>query len=189
MYNLKYLTQASVFALCFGLMASTATAQTVTPMTVDGVDKYESVRPEADFIKRVEMVPMRDGVKLYTVIVMKKGTKNAPILLSRTPYDAAGSVSRTHSQKLTEILPVMDAEFVEDNYIRVYQDIRGLHHSEGDFVMNRPIRGPLNSTLVDEATDAYDTIDWLVKHTSESNGKVATIGSSYLGFTTLMSGA
>ena len=187
MYNLKYLTQASVFALCFGLMASTATAQTVTPMTVDGVDKYESVRPEADFIKRVEMVPMRDGVKLYTVIVMKKGTKNAPILLSRTPYDAAGSVSRTHSQKLTEILPVMDAEFVEDNYIRVYQDIRGLHHSEGDFVMNRPIRGPLNSTLVDEATDAYDTIDWLVKHTSESNGKVATIGSSYLGFTTLMS--
>ena len=178
MYNLKKLTQASVIALCLGMTASAIQAQTVTPMTVDGVDKYDSVRPEADFVKRVEMVPMRDGVKLYTVIVMKKGAKNAPILLSRTPYDAAGSVSRTHSQKLTEILPVMDAEFVEDNYIRVYQDIRGLHHSEGDFVMNRPIRGPLNSTAADEATDAYDMIDWLVNHTPESNGKVATIGSS-----------
>ncbi|MEI6440430.1 MAG: CocE/NonD family hydrolase [Alphaproteobacteria bacterium] len=167
--------------------SATAAEQTgVTPMTPDVVAKYETVRPEADFIKRVAMVPMRDGVKLYTVVVMKKGTAKAPILLSRTPYDAKGSVNRTPSQSITEILPIMDAEFVHDNYIRVYQDIRGLHNSEGDFVMTRPIVGPLNTTGIDEATDAYDTIDWLVKNTPESNGKVGVVGSSYLGFTSLM---
>ncbi len=155
-------------------------------MTPDVVASYEETRPQADFVKRVVMVPMRDGVKLYTVIVMKKGAGNAPILLSRTPYDAKDTTSRTKSQLITEILPAMDAEFVEDNYIRVYQDIRGLHNSEGQFVMTRPIRGPLNSTDVDESTDAYDTIDWLVKNVPESNGKVGVVGSSYLGFTTLM---
>jgi len=163
-----------------------ALAAAVTPMTPDVVAKYEQVRPEADFIKREVMIPMRDGVKLYTVIVMKKGTTGGPILMSRTPYDAKGSVHRTPSQSITEILPIMDTEFVEDNYIRVYQDIRGLHNSEGDFVMTRPIVGPLNSTGIDESTDAWDTIDWLVKNTPEFNGKVGVVGSSYLGFTTLM---
>ncbi|MDB5671943.1 MAG: hypothetical protein JWO25_2902 [Alphaproteobacteria bacterium] len=158
----------------------------VTPMTPDVVASYEKVRPEADFVRRVEMVPMRDGVKLYTVIVFKKGARNAPILLSRTPYDAKGSASRTDSQKGTEILAAMDAEYFEDGYIRVYQDIRGLHNSEGQFVMTRPLVGPLNSTRVDESTDAWDTIDWLVKHVPETSGKVGVIGSSYLGFTTLM---
>ncbi len=181
----------TVAALAPLLMAASAgaapqAAAPVTPMTPDTLPSYERIRPEADYIKRVEMVPMRDGVKLYTVIVMKKGTKNGPILLSRTPYDAKGSAARTASQSITEILPVSDAEFVEDNYIRVYQDIRGLHNSEGDFVMNRPIKGPLNTTNVDESTDAYDTIDWLVKNVSESNGKVGIVGSSYLGFTSLM---
>ena len=165
--------------------ASHATAQ-VTPMTPDVVASYDAIRPAADYTKRVVMIPMRDGVKLYTVIFMKKGTRNGPILLSRTPYDAKESTERTKSQSLTEVLPAMDAEFVNDNYIRVYQDIRGLHHSEGVFVMTRPIIGPLNRTKVDESTDAYDTIDWLVKNIPESNGKVGINGSSYLGFTTLM---
>ncbi len=180
---------------CLSLLLAAAATQAaptdqaapkVTPMTSDSVATYDSTRAEADYIKRVEMVPMRDGVKLYTVIVMKKGTAGGPILLSRTPYDAKGSASRAHSQLTTEILPVMDKEFVEDNYIRVYQDIRGEHHSEGDFILTRPIVGPLNSTGIDESTDAYDTIDWLVKNVHESNGKVGVIGSSYLGFTTLM---
>ena len=166
--------------------AAAATPQAITPMTVDTITGYQKTRPEADFVKRVVMVPMRDGVKLYTVIVMKKGVKGGPILLSRTPYDAKSSTARVASQSITEILPIMDAEFVEDNYIRVYQDIRGLHNSEGDYVTNRPIRGPLNATNVDEATDAYDTIDWLVKNVPESNGKVGIVGSSYLGFTSLM---
>jgi predicted acyl esterase len=80
----------------------------------------------------------------------------------------------------------MDAEFVDDNYIRVYQDVRGRNRSEGDFVMNRPIRGPLNKTDVDESTDAYDSIDWLVKNVPESNGRVGITGSSYVGFTALV---
>jgi predicted acyl esterase len=158
----------------------------VTPMTPDVVANYDQVRPEADFIKRVVMIPMRDGVKLYTVIVMKKGTADGPILLSRTPYDAKSSTARTKSQSITDILPAMDAEFVEDNYIRVYQDIRGMHNSEGSFVMTRPIVGPLNDTGIDESTDAYDTIDWLVKNVPEGNRRVGVVGSSYLGFTTLM---
>jgi putative CocE/NonD family hydrolase len=129
---------------------------------------------------------MRDGTRLFTVIVMRKGTRNGPILLSRTPYDAGKSTWRNPSQKIEEILPVMDAEFVDDGYIRVYQDVRGLGKSEGDYVMNRPLRGPLNHTQVDHSTDAYDTIDWLVKNVPESNGRVGITGSSYLGFTTLM---
>jgi putative CocE/NonD family hydrolase len=158
----------------------------VTPMTPDVVANYDAIREEADFVKRAVMIPMRDGVKLYTVIVMKKGTSNAPILLSRTPYDAKASTARTKSQLITEILPAMDAPFVESGYIRVYQDIRGMHMSEGSFVMTRPIVGPLNNTGIDESTDAYDTIDWLVRNVPESNRKVGVIGSSYLGFTTLM---
>ncbi len=157
----------------------------VTPMTPDVVASYDPIRPQADYIKRVAMVPMRDGTKLYTVIVMRKGAANAPILLSRTPYDAKGSADRTPSQRVHDILPVMDWDFVDDDYIRVYQDIRGLHHSEGAFVMNRPIVGPLNTSGIDESTDAYDTIDWLVKNVPETNGNVGIIGSSYLGFTTL----
>jgi len=165
--------------------AAATPSATVTPMTPDVVASYDKVRPAADFIKRVEMVPMRDGVKLYTVILMRKGTANAPILLSRTPYDAKSSTDRVGSQMLTEVLPAMDAQFVDDHYIRVYQDIRGQHNSEGDFVLARPIVGPLNSTGIDESTDAYDTIDWLVKNVHESNGNVGVVGSSYLGFTAL----
>ena len=158
----------------------------VTPMTPDVADKYEQTLPTADFIRREAMVPMRDGIKLYTTIVMKKGTANGPMLLSRSPYDAHESTHRVASQRIVDIVEAMDAEFVEDGYIRVYQDIRGLHRSEGAYIMNRPLAGPLNDTNIDESTDAYDTIDWLVKNTPESNGKVGIIGSSYLGFTTLM---
>ena len=159
----------------------------VTAMTPDVVKEYNWVRPDADYEHRVVMIPMRDGVKLYTVIVFKKGAKDAPILLSRTPYDAKASTERVKGTTASEALDAMYGEFVDDNYIIVTQDIRGLHHSEGDFVMTRPLAGPLNKTGIDESTDAYDTIDWLVKHVKESNGKVGTIGSSYLGFTTLMS--
>jgi len=177
--------------VALGLVVSTSAAMAdqssrVTPMTPDVIDKYEQTLPSADFVRRDAMVPMRDGTKLYTVVVMKKGTSNGPILLSRTPYDAHHSTHRVLSQRIVDILEVMDAEFAEDGYIRVYQDLRGLHRSEGTYVLNRPLAGPLNDTGIDESTDAYDTIDWLVKNVPESNGKVGIIGSSYLGFTTLM---
>ena len=76
---------------------------------------------------------------------------------------------------------------VEDGgYIRVIQDVRGKYGSEGDYVMNRPLHGPLNPTAVDHATDTYDTIDWLVKNIPETNGKVGILGISYDGFLPLM---
>jgi putative CocE/NonD family hydrolase len=75
---------------------------------------------------------------------------------------------------------------VTAGYIIVYQDVRGKYGSEGDYVMNRPLAGPLNSTGVDHATDTYDTVEWLIKHVSESNGRVGTIGGSYEGFTAAM---
>jgi uncharacterized protein len=164
---------------------SPAFAQTA-PMTPDTVPVYNSVRDQADYIRREVMIPMRDGVKLFTVIVMRKGTQHGPILLSRTPYDAFQTTWRNRSQKIEEVLPIADAEFVDDGYIRVYQDVRGLGKSQGDYVMTRPLSGPLNHTKIDHATDAYDTIDWLVKNVPESNGKVGITGSSYLGFTSLM---
>ncbi|MES2120376.1 MAG: CocE/NonD family hydrolase [Pseudomonadota bacterium] len=178
---------ASLLPLVAIAAAPVQPGQRVTPMTPDVIDKYDAVLPEADYIKRTAMVPMRDGTKLYTVIVMKKGTRNGPIILSRTPYDAKGSMNRETSQSVVDTIPIMYKEFVEDGYIIVQQDIRGLHNSEGEFVMNRPIVGPLNNTGIDESTDAYDAIDWLVKNVPESNGKVGTLGSSYLGFLTLAS--
>ena len=177
------------FTIAALLLAGAAFAQTAPqtpPMQPDMIARYEAVQPQADYSRREVMIPMRDGVKLFTVIVMRKGTTGGPMLLTRTPYDADKGTMRNRSQKIEEILPIMDAEFVNDGYIRVYQDVRGIHKSEGLYVMNRPLRGPLNATAVDHATDAYDTIDWLVKNVPESNGKVGITGSSYPGFTALM---
>ena len=122
------------------LLATAATAQTPT-MQPDIAAPFNAVTPAADYIRREVMIPMRDGVKLFTVIVMRKGTTGGPMLLTRTPYDAGKTSFRNRSQKIEEILPVMDAEFVNDGYIRVYQDVRGIHKSEGDYVMNRHCAG------------------------------------------------
>src|SRR2546425_2938028 len=142
-----------------------------------------------DYVKRDVMVPMRDGVKLHTVILLPKGAKDAPILLTRTPYNATELTSRAHSAHLGPSLYGYDNAtevIVEGGYIRVVQDIRGKYGSEGDYVMNRPLHGPQNPTPVDHATDTYDTIDWLVKNIPETNGKVGILGISYEGFLPLM---
>jgi putative CocE/NonD family hydrolase len=142
-----------------------------------------------DFTRRDVMIAMRDGVKLHTVILVPKGARNAPLLLTRTPYNASELTSHTPSTHLEAVLKGYDNAadvIVQGGYIRVVQDVRGKYGSEGDYVMNRPLRGPLNPTAVDHATDSYDTIDWLVKNLPESNGKVGIIGISYDGFTPLM---
>src|SRR6201987_1228423 len=140
------------------------------------------------YVRRTEMIPMRDGVKLYTVIVIPRGAKRAPILLSRTPYDAAEK-TKTPSAHLARVLgdsEVVDDLVLNEGYIRVIQDVRGKHHSEGDYLMNPPPHGTeFNPANVDDSTDAYDTIDWLVKNVPESNGKVGILGISYDGFTSL----
>src|SRR3978361_90702 len=135
------------------------------------------------------MIPMRDGVKLHTVILVPNGAKNAPILFTRTPYDATALTSHSQSSHLGPILQGYDNAvdvIVDGGYIRVIQDIRGKYGSEGDYVMNRAIHGPQNPTPVDEATATYDTIDWLVKNGPETNGKVGILGISYDGFLPLM---
>jgi uncharacterized protein len=172
-------------ALALSLITSHALAQT-PPMAPDIGTKFAAPTDDADYVKRAVMVPMRDGVKLYTVIVVPKGAKGAPMLLTRTPYNAAGRAQRARSPRMLATLPQGDETFVQAGYIRVFQDVRGKHGSEGDYVMTRPLRGPLNETKTDHATDAWDTIDWLVKNVPESNGKVGMLGSSYEGFTVLM---
>jgi uncharacterized protein len=142
-----------------------------------------------DHARREVMISMRDGVKLHTVILVPKGAKNAGILLTRTPYNATTLTTNTPSLHLGTSLWGYDnatETIVAGGYIRVVQDIRGKYGSEGDYVMNRPIHGPLNPTPVDESTDTYDTIDWLVKNVPESNGKVGVLGISYDGFLSLM---
>jgi hypothetical protein len=193
-------------------MDSNMIPQTFTPPQAATAD---APKVAFDYEKRVVMVPMRDGTKLYTVIVVPKGAKNAPILLTRTCYDAA---SRAHAARdpkaallaassghtaaapvpaargtkkpdaphMIDELNLSDEVYVRDGYIRVYQDVRGKYGSEGVYLMTPPPIGPWNPTGADDTTDAYDTIDWLVKNTPESNGRVGMIGSSYEGFTVVM---
>jgi len=171
------------------VMAQTAASAASAGLPSETPATFTPVTTSFDYVKRDVMIPMRDGVKLHTVIVLPKGVKGAPILLTRTPYNASAQVSHAESAHLGPILNGYDNAtevIVEGGYIRVVQDIRGKYGSEGDYVMTRPLRGPLNPTLVDHATDTYDTIDWLVKNVPESNGKVGVLGISYDGFTTLM---
>jgi putative CocE/NonD family hydrolase len=171
-------------AITLGLPALVL-AQT-PPETPDIPPKFQAATGAHDYERREVMIPARDGVKLHTVIVVSKGARHAPILLTRTPYNASKRLERNQSPHLLATVPQGDEVFVADGYIRVFQDVRGKYGSEGDYVMTRPLRGPLNSTLVDHATDAWDTIDWLVKNVPESNGRVGMIGSSYEGFTVAM---
>ncbi len=167
-------------------LAAAANGLPIPPMQPDIPPKFVVPNAAFDYVKREVMIPMRDGVKLFTVIVLPKDAKNAPIILTRTPYNAARRAERTVSPHMVDALPMGDEVFVREGYIRVFQDIRGKYGSEGEYVMTRPLRGPLNDTPVDHSTDAYDTIDWLVKNVPESNGRVGMIGSSYEGFTVLM---
>jgi hypothetical protein len=125
-------------------------------------------------------------VKLYTVILIPRAKERMPILLTRTPYDASKRSSRSQSPHLEAVLPVGDDVIAGAGYIRVFQDVRGKHRSEGDYVMNRPLCGRLNPTSVDHSTDTYDTIEWLVNNVPGNNGRVGMIGTSYDGFLVLM---
>nr|WP_321983224.1 CocE/NonD family hydrolase [uncultured Lichenicoccus sp.] len=139
-----------------------------------------------DYVRRIVMVPMRDGVKLYTVIVIPKTAHGAAIILTRTPYNAHRAAADSDSPLMTEVLRRGDEELTDAGFIRVYQDVRGKYRSEGGYEMTRPPRGPLNSTATDDTTDAWDTIDWLVRNVPQSNGRVGMIGSSYEGWTVVM---
>src|SRR6266478_4966035 len=178
------------------LFAQPCSAQTAAPppaaqatLPSETPAKFEPLTASFDHIRRDVMIPMRDGVKLHTVILVPKGAKGAPILLTRTPYNATDLTSHATSSHFGPILSGYDNAtdvIVEGGYIRVVQDVRGKYDSEGDYMMNRPLHGPLNPTPVDHSTDTYDTIDWLVKNVPESNGRVGILGISYDGFLPLM---
>jgi putative CocE/NonD family hydrolase len=185
---------ASVFGIALFVGPTMAQTKPKPPATYPALpseipDKFTPTNDGFDYVKRDVMIPMRDGVKLHTVILIPKGARRAPILLTRTPYDANRLTSHAESAHLGPVLNGYDNAvdvIIEGGYLRVVQDVRGKHGSEGDYVVNRPLRGPLNRTPVDHATDTWDTIDWLVKNVPECNGKVGILGISYDGFLPLM---
>jgi len=136
---------------------------------------------DADFEIREEMIPMRDGVKLYTLIVSPKNTAGPlPVLLWRTPYNAG----RMADRKAVGFEEALGNRFMGADYIYAFQDIRGRFKSEGEYVMYVPPRGAFNTGDTDEITDAWDSVDWLVK-TLSTNEKVGIWGTSYPGWLTL----
>ena len=133
------------------------------------------------FDKTEVMIPMRDGAKLHTEIdVPKNLTEKLPILFERTPYGIAAP------DKGVSNMIGRYADMVPDGYIFVFQDIRGRYGSEGQFVMLHPIHDASDPSGVDESTDTYDTIDWLVKNVRNNNGRVGMNGISYDGYLVTM---
>jgi putative CocE/NonD family hydrolase len=141
----------------------------------------DSIYMRENFDKTEHLIKMRDGIQLFTVVYEPKDqTKKYPILLNRTCYNASGfSDYKTHGQP-SDFL-------VKDTYILVYQDVRGRYMSEGSFDNMRPnIPGnnPKNKTDIDESSDSWDTINWLIKNLKSNNGRVGMYGISYPGFYT-----
>jgi uncharacterized protein len=150
------------------VLAATAAAQTTVALQ-DLVARYTASE---------HMLAMRDGVKLHTIVVAPKdATTPLPIVMLRTPYGVA-NWSRQFAGYMKEL--------AEDGYVFVFQDLRGKFGSEGTFVMQRPLRSTDPTLAIDEGTDAWDTIDWVVKNGPTNNGKVGMLGVSYDGWTTIM---
>jgi len=148
---------------------------------------FKAVTPAFNHTRMESMVPMRDGIKLFTIIAIpSEAAGPMPIVLTRTPYSAASRASRTPSPDIAMTLPAVDEALVRDGYIRVYQDVRGRFGSKGKYTMTMPPRGPFNSGRVDQVTDAWDTIEWLVKNVPGNSGRVGITGVSYDGLLTLM---
>ena len=139
----------------------------------------ETSDPTEAFTKVDTMIPMRDGVRLHTSILVPKADHGAlPFMLQRTPY----GIDETPRRALAGYMKAL----AEEGYIFVFQDIRGRFKSEGRFVMQRPPRSPSDPRAIDESTDAYDTIDWLLKNVARHNGRAGMLGISYDGWLTAM---
>jgi putative CocE/NonD family hydrolase len=153
--------------LLFLAGAASATAQ--SPDSIPG------------FSSRLAMIPMRDGARLHTRIYRPLGhDEPLPILMVRTPYGIEGRAAR--------VLPSDYRELVSEGYVFVFQDIRGRYASEGEFVMTRPLRAPSDSRGVDETTDTWDTVEWLVTNVAGNNGRAGVLGVSYPGWLAAMAG-
>jgi uncharacterized protein len=134
-----------------------------------------AVENNTPFERREEMIRMRDGVRLHTLIFTPKTKSEAlPLLMERTPYGVGENDSDSVNRRFRD--------FVPDGYVFVLQDIRGRYGSEGQFVMNRPMHDKKDSKGIDESTDTYDTIDWLIHNVRGNNGRVGILGVSYDGW-------
>ncbi|MDQ2721655.1 MAG: CocE/NonD family hydrolase [Bacteroidota bacterium] len=140
----------------------------------------------ASFYQRKSyMVPMRDGVKLFTVVLSPVNfPKPVPILLTRTPYGADIDI-KEDSSLATDLFPSYYKNMLKEGYILVFQDMRGKFKSEGTFEMTRPLYHLQDPKKTDESTDASDAVGWLVKNIPGNNGKTGIFGISYLGYTAL----
>jgi uncharacterized protein len=149
--------------------------QEANHLTAKRISDQPAIQPSTTFDRREEMIRMRDGVRLHTLIFTPKDqTESLPIVFSRTPYGIGGSSSDTINRRYKEL--------VADGYIFVLQDIRGRYGSEGEFMMNRPMHDKKDPKGIDESTDTYDTIDWLIKNVAKNNGRVGILGVSYDGW-------
>jgi putative CocE/NonD family hydrolase len=159
------------------LTLKTALGIVVLSLSLVGWRQAPTGNAASQFDSKEVTIPMRDGVKLHTTIFVPKGrSENLPILLSRTPYGIAGAAQNIDSSY---------KELADDGYVFVFQDIRGRYGSEGTFVMQRPMRDRKVAGSIDESTDAYDTVDWLLKNVP-SNERVGMLGVSYGGWLTAM---
>jgi putative CocE/NonD family hydrolase len=158
------------------LALASATAYAAAQQTTPGQD----IR--ANYVKSEHMVPMRDGVKLFTIVYTPKDTSTPwPFMLHRTPY---GSPPYGPDAYRTSLGP--SPAFAAEKFIFVYQDVRGKFRSEGEFVVMRPlVPQPKPAKATDESTDTWDTIDWLVKNVPNNNARVGQWGISYPGSQTV----
>lgn len=139
-------------------------------------------KPDDKYDRMEVMIPMRDGVKLHTIIYKpKEQHEKLPFLLERTPYGVDGYPS---PERMTYV-----KDMAADGYFFVFQDIRGRYKSEGQYIMSRNARDKSKPNSIDEASDTYDTIDWLLKNIPENNGKAGEYGISYDGWTSIIAAA
>lgn len=139
----------------------------------------QQTKPDDKYNRQEVMIPMRDGVKLFTVIYTPKDQKEKlPFLMLRTPYGVKENRSPERQGYIKDM--------AEEGYIFVFQDIRGRYLSEGTFKMQRFSRDKKDPKAIDESSDTYDTIDWLLKNVPENNGKAGMYGISYDGWTTII---
>ena len=177
----RFLSLTSVLLL-FVVFPLASVAQELTPRQKQQLELPAYIKDH--YTKREVMIPMRDGVKLFTSIYEPKDTsQKCPIMFDRTPYTVAPYGPDKYPPSLGP-----DELFAREGYIFVYQDVRGQWMSEGEYVDVRPYIPNKTGKQIDETTDTYDTVDWLIKNVANNNGRVGVYGISYPGFYTSMAG-
>ena len=136
-----------------------------------------------NYSKKEVYIPMRDGVKLFTAVYTPNDNKEQhPFLITRTPYSCAPY----GEDKYTTLWSTYKLKYAKEGYVFVFQDVRGRYMSEGVFEDVRPYNKNKKGKEIDEASDSYDMMDWLVKNIANNNGKAGVMGTSYPGFYSTM---